>query len=186
MHKKITILLILSILLVGCVQEENPTTSTSQKTTTTIAQGMKEYIDYKQGFSLQYPAGWKTKENVEGSTVLFVSPEEDEFLENINVYVGKSKLSGSSLDELTQVMKNQVREKIGNDTEIQEAEAEIAGKKAKEITYAGKKQGRELKWKQAYTLVGEKIIIITYTAEKTDYEKEHSAYEKIKNSVSME
>lgn len=142
----------------------------------------KTYENTGLGMSLEYPEGWSVKENpAAGVVVAFGSPKEslnDTFVDNVNVSV--SDLSSQpqlTLDEITDLWRKQTEGDLSAGTFrlLEIKPATLAGAEAKRLVYTYSLQGREIKGLVVIAQKGDKAYVITYSAEKTSYDKFVSA-----------
>jgi len=150
--------LIVTIMMLGsCAQEK-----------------MNKYV--AESYEISYPEKWvkQAKPNM----VLFLSPQKnktDFFQENVNVMLQDLSSQPMTLEEYTDLTKQQVTQALGASAIISLKDMNFAGQKAKEMIYNMPKNpmaGRNfnLKLRQIWFVKENKAYLFTYTAEKDEYE----------------
>ena len=94
------------------------------------------YYSKSDGFSLVFPPGWARKENVMGTTVMAMRPEEagEEFRENVNVVVERLA-SPMDVGEYLSLSLANLSRLLAEGAELEVADAELGGAPAKRIIY---------------------------------------------------
>jgi len=146
------------VVLIGAVL----LTCSSQKDTLT-------YTDENRGYRIDYNPDWEM-ERIDVSMV-FSSPkesEEDAFQEAVNVVVQELSEMSMTLDELTGHMKEYLQK--AEATIVETGETELGGTKGRFLVVSGKQGDLELKMMQVYTIAGNKVYIVTFTAEQGKFD----------------
>lgn len=157
MIKMLNILIVTAIILGSCTQEK-----------------MKKYTS--ENFEISYPETWSKQQK--GTAIFFLSPKEnknDYFQENINIMLQDLSSQPMTLEEYTDLTKEQITQALGKSAIISLKDMNFAGQKAKEMIYNMPKNpmaGRNfnLKLHQIWFVKDSKAYLFTYTAEKDEYE----------------
>lgn len=140
---------------------------------------VENFLTYKQsdlGITIKYPQGWQ-RQDIDNiftkEVVTFLSPQSgdaDNFQEKVILSIEEySGTLNKSKDDFTQ----EINERLSSAKIISTHSTTFAYKPAYQIIYTGKNEENNLEFKnlQTWTLKGNKAYIITYTAEKDDYDK---------------
>jgi serine/threonine-protein kinase len=134
------------------------------------------YKDDNNKFSISYPETWDKNIN-NGMVVFFTKKEnqEDLFRDNINIIVQNLSNQPLTLEEYTNLTKQQVINEVGASAIQSTNDVILAGQKAKEMIYIIPKNPLrnqlDLKIRQVWFIQNNKAYLLTYTAEKDKYEK---------------
>lgn len=160
MKKQTFILFFFAIFLIGCVQQ-----SPQESKDTNIV----TYINQDHNIKINYPLDWEKQEGTFGTTVMFISPLEDDsdqFRENLNIIVQDISSQPMTLSEYAEISIGEIKQFI--------TEAEILSSTEKrdsyEIVYTGKQGEFSLKWMQTIIIQNNKVYVISYTAEPDKYD----------------
>lgn len=146
-----------------------------------------ESRDY--GILISYPINWECKENFMGTTVIFLSPQEDisdQFRENLNIMVQDLTVQPMNLEEYTElslaqldqlISKFKLTEPVFNST--------LAGYPAKTIKYTGRQGKLKLKWYTIYTIFDNTAYILTCTGNQKSFESYLPYFNEMINSFQI-
>ena len=143
--------------------------------TSCSAQEMKVFES--ESYQTSYPINW-TKQQKQ-SAVFFLSPKENEkdlFQENVNVIIQDLSSQPMTLEDYTNLTKNQITQALGSSAIESVKDINFAGQQAKEMVYTMPKnpiQGRNqnLKLRQIWFIKGNNAYLLTYTAQSSEYDK---------------
>ncbi|MBN2367148.1 MAG: pre-peptidase C-terminal domain-containing protein [Calditrichaeota bacterium] len=146
-----------------------PLTITHTKTPSPTPSPVPGYLTYSnevQGFRISYPVDWTKTENVQGATVVFISPLEgydDTFRENLNVvvtpfygYVDMESATNEAIEQLSN--------EFSNFYLIERNAMKLDGSDAMRIVYTGKYLGYDIKWLQVLTIKNNRLYVVSYAA----------------------
>ena len=159
MKRLVSVLLVVSFLVLGSVLCQ--------------AQEQNVYESPYFGFSISYPADWRTTEL--GGIIVFLSPlesAEDNFSENINVVVEDlSSAPGISLKEYADISASNLEAMLTGLKIVDRSSTVVDGKETAVITYT--RPERDLKLKQrVYILISNnKGYNLTYSAKEDSFDK---------------
>jgi eukaryotic-like serine/threonine-protein kinase len=167
--------IVLSLVAVGC--GGNGSSSPPSGPATSVPSGVptadfETYTDVAEGFTIAYPKHWEKREGALGSSVLILSPTEepsDDFRENVNVLV-QTVPEETSLGEYTRLSLDEAPKVIMGFDLLDDGPAMLSGAPAHQVHYRGEQGAFRLEWKQVYALKNGKAFILTYTAERDQYE----------------
>lgn len=134
------------------------------------------YANKKEGFSIRFPAYWKAIKptGVNGAIIAFLAPKQndlDMIHENVNVAI-KVLPRAMTTERLTEVIIKQVSGTFGELIDITESiPITIAGQQGYRMTFAGygEKIKTPMQYVTAWTNVGDRVFIITFTGLQSDY-----------------
>ncbi|MBO3458819.1 protein kinase [Aetokthonos hydrillicola Thurmond2011] len=135
----------------------------------------KTYDNSSYGIKIKYPETWSVQnlENpITGEVVTFWSPkksQENKAQENLTIKVLEN-YSGT-LDQSTDLFKSEIKKNLSDAQIIEQGSTILANKAAGQLVYTGKNDGKSLKNFQVWTLKGDRVYILTYTAAIDDYNK---------------
>ncbi len=138
-------------------------------------ENMNKHTDSK--YEISYPESWAKQQK--GTATFFLSPKENEkdvFLENVNVMVQDLSNQPMTLEDYTNLTKQQVTQAFGSSAIVSVKDLNFAGQQAKEMVYTMPKnpmQGRNqnLKLRQVWFINNSKAYLLTYTAQSSEYDK---------------
>ena len=117
-------------------------------------------------FKIKYPSNWKIVTAEEGFTLGFVSPYSHKgFSANINVAVKEYDYLMEDLDYYRDKFLDETREGIDKFALLETNKIQFLKSPAWELIYRGKKYKYNIKWLQIFTILGDKIYMVTYTNE---------------------
>ena len=137
----------------------------------------EEWIKYTHNnYEISYPKSWIKQQK--GLTTLFLSQKENEkdlFQENVNTMVQDLSKQPMTLEEYTNLTKQQITQALGANSIVSIKDLNFAGQQAKEMVYNIPKnpmQGSNLnlKIRQVWFIKDSKAYLITYTAESSEYD----------------
>lgn len=149
----------------------------------------KTYENQTYGMKLEYPDGWSMKENpASGIIVAFRSPKEnssDKFVDNVNV--SNADISSKPNMTLMQLTDSWLKQtESAPSFKLQDRKSTtLAGEAAEQIVYTFTSNGMDLKGMVVITMKNKMAYIITYTAEKTSYDKFENAANTIVSSLQV-
>ncbi len=135
----------------------------------------KSYDNPNYKIKIKYPETWSIQnlENpVTGEVVTFLSPKQSQankFQENLTIKVLEN-YSGT-LNQSTDLFKTEINKHVSEAKIIDQGSTILANKAANQLVYTGKNEGNSLKNLQVWTLKGDRVYIITYTAAIDDYDQ---------------
>lgn len=138
--------------------------------------GSRTYLSYASeanGYSIQYPEEWQVseKESLPGTTT-FVAPlqgQGDSFRENVSVVVQTLPAGATTLDEYTEMALAQGQTYIPLFVVRESRSTTLDGQPAQEVVYTGVQGERAMRSLGIWTLVNDRVYILTYTAEDQEY-----------------
>jgi hypothetical protein len=123
-------------------------------------------------YTLPIPQGWTIKEGCTSTDCSLLAPQDhkqDTFLENINVSVATAPSKNYPVHKYTDFCLGYLPTVI-NDFKVLERQKRSVN--TEYLIYQGTKSDFAQTWKQYYRIRGEKLYIVTFTAE----QKEFSSY----------
>jgi len=159
----------------------------SPKADKELVEGFTRYINSEKGIAIQYPEEWMLNESTPGTLVSFMSPMEgdaDLFQENLNLAVQDMGTESYDLQEFTELSVNQIAE-IYPDIAISKSAVELDGNEAFEVVYDFEQFNFHFKSMQVYTIVDNKVFIVTFVAENDTYDEYVSLVKKMVDSVEI-
>jgi serine/threonine-protein kinase len=135
--------------------------------------------------SLNYPGDWAfDNSGSAGTTVAFYAPSDsgDTFRENVNLVVQDVK--GMDLTTYAQRTESEVRTHLG-EASIIRSETERTPAEVHTLEYAGKLNGRDMRFKQTLRIVNGKAYVLTYTADPATYDEYLYLADAILNSFAV-
>jgi len=143
------------------------------------------YINNEYGFGLNPPAGWtKDRSGAFGLIVIFYSPTEDDFADNINV-ISDSLDGYSSLTSYMDLAISQSYDMYTDYSVLDSGLTTVNGMNAYELVYTNNQGIYDLKGKQYVVEKNSKLIILTYSAEIDIYDIYSSEFEQCINSLKI-
>ncbi len=158
----------------------------------TRTRGSRTYLTYESeanGFSIDYPDEWEVSERASmPGTTTFITPLQgggDTFRENVTIVVQGVPADATTLDEFTEMALAQGRELIPRFMVLESRSATLAGNPAQQVVYTGLQGERDLRWLQMWTLVGDQVYILTYTAEEDEFTAFRSVVQQMITSMEI-
>jgi len=143
------------------------------------------YSNSEYGFGFNPPAGWtKDTSGTLGVIVIFYSPINDDFSENINVIRDVLPI-GISLSSFVDIGVDQCYNLYTDFSLISSNPRTVNGMNAYEIVYTYNQGIYELLGKQVVVEKNSELILLTYTAEIEDYNVYFSEFEQSVNSLKI-
>lgn len=134
------------------------------------------YIDNEKKYRISYPDTWEKK--LDNGMAIFLSKKEskeDLFRENVNVMVQDLSAQPMTLEQYTNLTKEQIIKGAGSSAIQTVKDITLADQKAKEMIFIIPKNPLgsqiDLKIRQVWLIKNNKAFLITFTAEKNKYEK---------------
>jgi predicted small lipoprotein YifL len=154
--------------------------------------GSRTYLFYESeanGYSIRYPEDWQVSESPSRpGTTTFTAPlqgESDTFRENVTVVVQSVPAGTTSLDEFTEMALAQGQDYIPQFTVRELMPTTLGGNPAQQVVYTGVQGTRDLRWLQLWTLAGDQVYILTYTAEEFEFNRFRSAVQQMIRSMEI-
>jgi serine/threonine-protein kinase len=159
MKKLVSLVLVVSFVFLGALQCQ--------------AQEQKVYESPYFGFSISYPADWRTTEL--GGIIVFLSPLEsadDNFSENVNVVVEDlSSAPGITLKEYADISASNLEAMLAGLKIVDRSSTVIDGKEAAVITYTRPERDLKLKQRVYIIISNNKGYNLTYSAKEDSFDK---------------
>ena len=172
MMKKTTVLIIFLVLLMSCKsssQEEFPE-----------LEGKYATYSGEEGWKIIYPHNWLVK-FPENNDVAFYAPKSEKDID-AGIGIRVLEIKKGTIDDLEKDIQQKTKT-------IERKKFFFRGAEAYDAIYefSALKSGKkiELKAMQRYMISKDKLFIITYTAEKTEFENKRAIAEKIINSFEI-
>ena len=169
-----------------------PTPPAADTPAPTRTRGSRTYLTYESeanGFSIDYPDEWEVSERASmPGTTTFITPlqgADDTFRENVTVVVQGAPADATTLDEFTEMALAQGRELIPRFMVMESRSATLAGNPAQQVVYTGLQGERDLRWLQLWSLVGDQVYILTYTAEENEFTAFRSVVQQMITSMEV-
>lgn len=164
MTKKV-LLLALGVLLWTACGGDSGSVETSPRPSPTASSDLVTFHSDEEGFSIGYPREWVRKE-VAG--VLFAVADVEHasggFAPNVNVVVERLPSSDITQDQYTEAALAQLENAITDLGNLEQRDIQLSGQAATEVTYTGAQGKFDLQWLQAYTVIGNRAFVLTFTA----------------------
>ncbi len=128
-----------------------------------------------EGISFNYPDNWEKRDNHFGTLVMFLSPlsgSADDFQENVNIVLENLDEANKdiSLDEYIEKSVSELEAFFDDYEVLSKEDGEIAGQRAKMVTYAMDQEETELKVAQIITIKDGTVYVVTYTATEDQFD----------------
>ncbi|NLF13083.1 MAG: DcrB-related protein [Anaerolineaceae bacterium] len=166
-----------------------PGADTPAPTGTRVSRTYLTYESEANGFSIDYPDEWEISERASmPGTATFITPlqgADDTFRENVTVVVQGAPADATTLDEFTEMALAQGRELIPRFMVMESRSATLAGNPAQQVVYTGLQGERDLRWLQLWSLVGDQVYILTYTAEENEFTTFRSVVQQMITSMEI-
>ncbi|KAB8332756.1 serine/threonine protein kinase [Scytonema tolypothrichoides VB-61278] len=147
-----------------------------------------QYENSNFGIKIKYPESWQKQDinnPVTKEVVAFVSPKQsdvDKFQEKVTISV--EEFSGT-LDEFRKSSVQEINKNILNAKIVSTSQTFFANKLGSELVFTGKTGENSLQNLQVFTLKGDKAYVITYIAEKDNYDEFLKTVEKMMKSFEI-
>ncbi len=168
MIKKIFSFLLLLALLIGC----------------TPGGDLADYQNYANAdYGISYPPDWKFSA-LEGGLMAFSSPQknaEDQFVENVNVYVTPAQ-PGLSLDDYVAAGLEQLPQVIPGFKLLEVKETTHSGESARRLSYESNTEAAKLRLEQLLLIKNNKFFTVTLAAEQASYSSYSDEWENMLKS----
>jgi hypothetical protein len=128
------------------------------------------------GYKIEYPESWQllTANNIGAEFIVMPSEQTNPtFKDNFNLMIQDLALAGEeiTIDRYTEITLKQIEENIGTDGLSPIVKGKNSIGEYCDLSYSGRYNGFDLKWKQRYYLIENKVYLLTYTAHGNSYEK---------------
>ena len=131
------------------------------------------YVNQPNGIQMAYPVDWSVKENINGATVIFYSPLENEldfFKENINLVIQDISKHPMTLEEYSKIAVDQMKLVFEKNMKIEElSDTTLDGLRAKKLVFIGKGPQADLKYMSVWAIDGTTVYQLTYLAIASQY-----------------
>lgn len=146
------------------------------------------YTNDSYRLSMDYPEGWTTRDVAPAAVIMFLSPlenENDTFMENVNIVVEDLK-QPMALDEYTNLSVEQIKQFI-SDVVILSVNYSPSGQLPySDIIFTGRQGQFKLKWVSRTIMVGNRVYLLTYTAEIHKFDQYFGDVEAMFNSFRVD
>ncbi len=135
--------------------------------------GYMRYVSSDYNVSLVYPSAWQVSEGFMGSAAAFFTEsdtEADEFTDYLMLTVEDTSPYILTLDDYLNISVEQVMRVIPDANITGSGRTTLAGAEAQAIVFTGTQGEYRLKWLAVYTIRGERVYSLTYTAEEDSFE----------------
>lgn len=164
------------VLVIGCVQQPEVTTTTVKETTTVEEVPEGTYVNSKYGISIVPPEGWVTDESQPLKRVVaFLGPTEDDFAVNMVILIRKLPYEISLEEFIKEGKKDLVNFQDFN--MVSERDRIIDGIEAHEWVFTFKMDTFNLKEKQVFLIKNGKVYLITCAALQSNYDTYEPIFE---------
>lgn len=139
------------------------------------------YESPKDGYAIDFPSRWQTREQVMGTSVISLSPLEskkDTFAENVNVVVEELG-AGATLDAYTETSVKVLEQYLNAPKLIENKRVTLGGLPAQRLVYEHTQGQFKLRGLAYLVVAGSKGYVLTCTAEKAQFAKYLAQFEKI-------
>ncbi|MDT8904010.1 DcrB-related protein [Anaeroselena agilis] len=135
--------------------------------------GYAVYENETYGLKAEYPAAWRTLEDVPGVAVVFHSPPEsaeDKYNDNVNIIVEDvSGKPGTTAEAYVERGVAGLRASLDDFRLLGNKPGAVSGRPARLLEYTGRRGEFRLHFLQAVTVVGGNAYLVTYVAEEDKY-----------------
>ena len=174
----IIVLLIITLHFAGCGQDVEDQTIPDWKSLA------------EDNYSLRYPEAWTLDQSQQMGTkfILFspLSSAEDQFKENVNLILQDLEAYDLNLDQYVELSEDQVKTLIAEGNILFSERVKQGDLEFHKLIYTGKQGDFDLKFEQYFWLEDKKAYVLTFTAEKEQFEAYRATAEKILNSFQIE
>lgn len=132
-----------------------------------------------------YPNYWKVIEKYSGADVVFLSPlidEDDKFSENVNIIIQDASGLSWTTEEYTVFSRHEIVNNHQNGIVLESEDTVLGDLEGHHLLYIYREGSLVFKSSAYYTIVDEKVHLITYTAEEKEYERYIDDVEKMVKS----
>ena len=196
----------LGLLLCLCFVACTSSTSTEEQpnnSSTTAANDSTEYVEgtqdsivkwkrmQGQGYSILYPATWEVEQSDKtGPLFIMNAPQtsfSDPLRENVNLIIQNAKGQNLTLDQLIAYSEQQIKQMMLDADILESSRKEAHGRTFHQILYTGKRGEMDIKLKilQYYWVEYEKVIVLTFTSEESQFEAYKEVSQKIMDSFKI-
>ncbi len=149
---------------------------------TAIAQTDDWEVYETSNYRIEYPPNWEldTTGIMHTSFIILSEPEpNDRFQENVNLLIQDVSGKSLDLDGFVELTEQQVRNTLPGSTLIESERVRQSGLLSQRLTYIGNMNGSTMKVTQYCWVITGKAYILTYTAQRANYEDYIDIAEKI-------
>ncbi|MBX7050449.1 MAG: hypothetical protein K1X54_00295 [Flavobacteriales bacterium] len=140
-------------------------------------------------YAMDFPDGWTKDVSGDAGTTFFVhtplSGGEDNFTDNINLLEQPVAPEYSTLDAYVEMSLGNIPAFFTNSTIIAKEKKKLAKRDAYMIEYKGELNGFELHFIQYIMIIDNKAVILTFTAQPSDFDYFKEAAVKAMNSLKI-
>lgn len=145
------------------------------------APGAGAYESPKDGYAIDFPSRWQTREQVMGTSVIGLSPLEskkDTFAENVNVVVEELG-PDATLDAYTATSVKVLKQFLNAPKLVENKRVTLGGHPAQRLVYEHTQGQYKLRVLVYLVVADAKGYVVTCTAETTQFSKYLGQFEKI-------
>jgi hypothetical protein len=141
------------------------------------------YYNDEYRFSLSYPDGWNTTDQIPFVTISFLGPTEDNFTSNCNI-AEDTIAAGTTLGEYIEFVKNHYRERYSDNTYslLQESNITVNGLQGYEYISTLNRGDHVQKTKRAIFVKGQTVYLITCSSILSTFSNSEPDFDTIINS----
>ena len=135
---------------------------------------LKRYSNPNYHIEMKYPSSWTYRDNIPGAMVGFASPREDAgdvFQENVIVLVQDMSSSPMSLENYTKLSENQAVKMFPLGKIVKSEPMTLSGLPGHKIIATHMQGQMVMKQMGAWTIIGSKAYLLTYSAEEEKFQK---------------
>jgi hypothetical protein len=134
------------------------------------------YTDPSSGITVQYPSSWEIRDvdpslrppdTISSTRLLPPGQNETGFIDNVVISV--NNVSNTTLGQYTEGVLAQYNNLSGAITITKSEPSTLAGNPAHAIEYTESHPGQPLKKMQVWSIVGDRVYIVTYAADESEY-----------------
>jgi len=149
---------------------------------------MKSYENYADRYKIQYPLDWKVQEEAMGASVTFLSPQEgdkDKFQENVNIVIQDFGEQKVTLKEYSEAVKNEIKQILPGSQVVASGDIKLSKIPGQKMITTVQAPEMKLKMLQSWMIKGNKVYMITFTAEESQYALLEKTVDKILQSFKI-
>jgi hypothetical protein len=145
------------------------------------APSAEAYVSPQDGYAIDFPSRWQTREQVMGTSVIGLSPLEskkDTFAENVNVVVEELG-ADATLEAYTEASVKVLKQYLNSPKLVENKRVTLGGLPAQRLVYEHAQGQFKLRGLAYLVVAGSKGYVVTCTAETTQFAKYQGPFEKI-------
>jgi hypothetical protein len=145
------------------------------------APSAEAYDSPKDGYAIDFPSRWQTREQVMGTSVISLSPLEskkDTFAENVNVVV-EDLGADATLEAYTEASVKVLKQYLNAPKLVENKRVTLGGYPAQRLVYEHTQGQFKLRGLAYLVVAGSKGYVLTCTAETAQFAKYQAQFEKI-------